>query len=474
MVIRLCTLSMLLAAPAPERPRRPTPAPPRKTRPAPKPNLWACPAGTVFQMRTSSRGKIHYCVLTTPDGKTLRAGPLIQYQHNGKVVGTGSYRLGKRHGRFVTYDSRGNKHKLMEYANGKRHGLWKRWGENRRLLKRGQFKHGLAHGPWKTFHPTGWLQSKVTYRDGKRHGQAIWYHPNGVARRAGLYAAGQLDKCWNTWDNRKRRRSTLCYLGGRLHGTAWRWSSDRQSVCNRRYHRGIATTGWHCPKSPAPRAYSGLLPATGMRPKDPPATLEKAWTHPTGWGIGIHFTGFFPYGKWTDHAYAGTLAPADLDQIQPGGGAMLELGRKWRRASLFFQVDVAGLAATAWKRWAASQGSSIRTTLVQYGFHLALGVDLFHVGKFRYALRLGLGLMQVTGKEKNLDSGDSHRLRLMRPSFSTRFGMVGGYELANGYELLMFLDQTVAVPGVKYGNETARTSLALTLGVGIRFWAKRQ
>ena len=74
---------------------------------------------------------------------------------------------GKKHGKSIDFDERGNKVNETDY------------------------KDGLAHGKETTYHPSGNLRSEVPMVDGRHHGKMIGKHPNGETAYTGEYKQGK-------------------------------------------------------------------------------------------------------------------------------------------------------------------------------------------------------------------------------------------------------------------------------------------
>ena len=54
----------------------------------------------------------------------------VYYYENGQIQQQGSYKDGKLHGTWISYDMNGNKLTTGEYQNGIKTGKWLVWNEN--------------------------------------------------------------------------------------------------------------------------------------------------------------------------------------------------------------------------------------------------------------------------------------------------------------------------------------------------------
>jgi hypothetical protein len=174
-------------------------------------------------------------------GGTVKHGPYRGYDLQGKLLRSGNYRNGQRHGHFVTIQRDGSKHSGMiirdlvegemrswdakgnligahNFLNGKRHGLSRSWGiwgnlseeENyesdvlhgpfvycqspgsHRLVE-GRFEHGVASGAWKWF-PRKNSDSVIMgqWRKGRADGRWEWLNANGERYIVAEFSDGQI------------------------------------------------------------------------------------------------------------------------------------------------------------------------------------------------------------------------------------------------------------------------------------------
>jgi hypothetical protein len=192
--------------------------------------------------------------------------------------------------------------------------------------------------------------------------------------------------------------------------------------------------------------------------------------------IGLHGAGYVPYGEWTDHIYAGRTIggithPADLNQVGPGGGGVLELGARTGIHDFTLQFDFNALTATDWEDYAKAQGSSLSVDLYRWDLSLIWGIEFLRISSFSLQARIGIGYTVVTGSEDNQDFKVSYDYDFFRHSFSVRAGIGAGIEVTKGLVIYLAVDQTVGVPGVDYPPEGAEIPyLGLSLSLGVRFW----
>ena len=192
--------------------------------------------------------------------------------------------------------------------------------------------------------------------------------------------------------------------------------------------------------------------------------------------IGLHGAGYVPYGEWIDHIYAGRTIggithPADLKQVGPGGGGIVELGARTGIHDFTLQFDFNALSAANWEDYARSQGSSLSVNLYRWDLNLVWGIEFLRLSSFFLQARIGIGYTVVTGSEDNHDFKVSYDYDFYRHSFSARAGIGAGLEVTKSLVIYLAVDQTVGVPGVDYPPEGAeRPYLGLSFSLGVRFW----
>ncbi|MCW3076156.1 MAG: hypothetical protein JWO32_765 [Bacteroidetes bacterium] len=66
---------------------------------------------------------------------------------------------------------------------------------------RGFFRVGKRHGQWMSFYPSGLLWSEMHYDKGLRHGPNITYYETGGKRYEGMYKNDSRDSIWIYYDS---------------------------------------------------------------------------------------------------------------------------------------------------------------------------------------------------------------------------------------------------------------------------------
>ena len=112
------------------------------------------------------------------------------------------------HGAWSHWDENGVLKGSGEYRNGRRHGKWVRWfntGESKILssalyksfqapfVSEATFVDGKLQGTWNIVDTQGRLASEWQFEEGEMHGKCIWYFPSGHKQREVDYQNGQIE-----------------------------------------------------------------------------------------------------------------------------------------------------------------------------------------------------------------------------------------------------------------------------------------
>ncbi len=111
-------------------------------------------------------------------------GPWSQWDENGVLKGSGEYRNGRRHGKWVRWFNAGEG-KILSSA------LYKSFEAP--FVAEATFVDGKMQGTWSIFDTQGRLASEWQFQDGELHGKSVWYFPSGHKQREVDYQNGQIE-----------------------------------------------------------------------------------------------------------------------------------------------------------------------------------------------------------------------------------------------------------------------------------------
>jgi antitoxin component YwqK of YwqJK toxin-antitoxin module len=111
-------------------------------------------------------------------------------------VEQGSFKDGKKHGPWVSYNKDGQLRFASTFKNGKQDGPWVGYWNNGQLSQKGTYKDDKKDGPWVGYHENGQLDYKGTFKDGKREGPWVSHHYYGQLMHKGTFKDGNQDGPW--------------------------------------------------------------------------------------------------------------------------------------------------------------------------------------------------------------------------------------------------------------------------------------
>jgi antitoxin component YwqK of YwqJK toxin-antitoxin module len=133
---------------------------------------------------TNSAVKVERHVTQDAEGNYYNHGLWTQWDEKGHLVGSGEYRYGKRHGRWLRWYGQSDAPMLQGP-------LYKDFAPP--FVAEANFEDGVLHGTWKVFDSKNHKVSEWEFDHGDRQGKSVWYYPNGQKRREVDYRQGQID-----------------------------------------------------------------------------------------------------------------------------------------------------------------------------------------------------------------------------------------------------------------------------------------
>jgi antitoxin component YwqK of YwqJK toxin-antitoxin module len=126
-----------------------------------------------------------------------------EYDNEGNLIKSGSYRESVPVGIHRTYDKNGKVIDAILYDNngiktgqgiitneGKKEGDWKYFYRERRISATGKYSNNLQTGNWKYFYLDGKTEQTGNYKQGKTDGLWQWFYSDGSLKREEEYYEG--------------------------------------------------------------------------------------------------------------------------------------------------------------------------------------------------------------------------------------------------------------------------------------------
>jgi uncharacterized protein len=168
------------------------------------------------------------------EGENATALPDIrqEYYADGQLKTSGSYKNGKRHGTFRTYDPRGNEDIAIMFeqdikaAEGRIDSL------------------GRRYGAWKLLYPSGSVKAEGAYKEGLREGNWTYYEPNGEKSQTGSYLKDLPVGNWKWYYSKSRLHRDEYYLRGKEDGHCVEYDTLGQVLTEGDFTNGRRVGAW--------------------------------------------------------------------------------------------------------------------------------------------------------------------------------------------------------------------------------------
>lgn len=153
-----------------------------------------------------------------------------EYGSDGSIIGTGTYRDGKKHGVHRTYDETGSIVASSIYekgvktaegligVSGRYEGDWILFYQDGSVKEKGAYEDGVREGDWEFYYENGELRQKGEYRQGRVQGRWVWYYKDGNLRREEEYRRGREDGVSIEYDPTGRTLAKGQYIDGLKDG----------------------------------------------------------------------------------------------------------------------------------------------------------------------------------------------------------------------------------------------------------------
>ena len=125
----------------------------------------------------------------------IRNGPCDFRDHQGTLLRMGYYRLGKREGKWRSFEN-GKLKVVAEYQNDQRNGDYQIFYESGNVRVRGRCANGREEGPWTVYFEDGSVLSITNYLHGLKEGLYREFYANSAISKSGVFRNDQYDSVW--------------------------------------------------------------------------------------------------------------------------------------------------------------------------------------------------------------------------------------------------------------------------------------
>ena len=149
------------------------------------------------------------------DSQNPYLGEVFDLYNNGNKKLEGSYKNGKKNGKWTVWYENGQKWSEINYKNGKLDELWTQWNENGQKKTETTYKDGEIRLATK-WYANGQKHSEETYRDGKEDGKWTYWYDNGKKKYGWKYKNGEKDGLETYWYANGQKASEGTHNDGEL------------------------------------------------------------------------------------------------------------------------------------------------------------------------------------------------------------------------------------------------------------------
>jgi antitoxin component YwqK of YwqJK toxin-antitoxin module len=147
------------------------------------------------------------------------SGAWNNWEQNGHLISTYTYRNGQRDGGYTTYADDGSPVTVGQYRNGGFDGIQKiaREGGFRTEIT---YRDGKLEGTETTWYPNGQIAVQATYANDVQEGPMTSYSENGMIQSVAPYYNNVIEGVAQTFHPDGKVNSEETYSGGALNGTS--------------------------------------------------------------------------------------------------------------------------------------------------------------------------------------------------------------------------------------------------------------
>ncbi len=152
--------------------------------------------------------------IITMEGK--KEGEWTYFNENGSVKAKGHYTGNLETGHWIYYSEAGKKEQTGEYRNGKFEGLWTWFYDNGSVKREEEFYNGKEEGNYTEYDEAGNVIAGGKYYDGEREGE--WFYKVNDYIEKGSYLGGLRDGKWVALFANEKIRYEGVYIQGNPDG----------------------------------------------------------------------------------------------------------------------------------------------------------------------------------------------------------------------------------------------------------------
>ncbi len=199
-----------------------------------------------------SSGKVSGSEIYSDEGRKLGEGIITNegkkegiwkyFHNNGKVKSSGSYSNNLEQGKWLYYFENGLKEQEGVFKNGKPNGLWQWFYQNGGIKREEEYFDGKEEGLYAEYDTVGQLLVKGSYFDGQKEGE--WIYQIGDYTEKGKYVGDMKDGKWQAFYSDGKLKYEGNFIQGNPDGEHIFYYNNGQIKEIHYYTMGISEKNW--------------------------------------------------------------------------------------------------------------------------------------------------------------------------------------------------------------------------------------
>jgi antitoxin component YwqK of YwqJK toxin-antitoxin module len=188
----------------------------------------------------NEKGKITGKGIITREGK--REGEWNFFYENGSLKADGKYSNNLESGKWSYYNTDGKIEQTGSYKNGKYDGIWIWYFKEDSIKREEEFYNGREEGEYVEYDETGNVIAKGKYYDGEREGE--WFYKVNDYFEKGTYTGGLRDGKWEAFYEDNKLRYEGNYIQGNPEGLHKFYYNNGEIKEEQYYISGLRERNW--------------------------------------------------------------------------------------------------------------------------------------------------------------------------------------------------------------------------------------
>ncbi len=174
----------------------------------------------------------------------LKEGDFEEYSIYDYPLLKGSFKEGKRHGKWTHYFYTGEVEKELNYTNGILDGPFVNYYDNKKVQVKGQYDMGKKIGTWEWFTNAGTVDMKGDFLEDEQHGDWFYHYPEGPLSYEAHFDKGMRTGKWKYFYKNQKPFKIGTYENDKKNGLWETWYENEVLLMSGNYKDGKEEGVW--------------------------------------------------------------------------------------------------------------------------------------------------------------------------------------------------------------------------------------